>query len=127
MKEFMFLIRNEAESKAGFSAEKDTEFLHQCSVYIGKLQREGRMISAQPLVREGRIISGRDGAWKDAPYNEHREVIVGYYHILANDIDEAVEIAKGNPEFAYTPAARIEVRPVKMKEVTTGYVYPKSK
>ena len=50
---------------------------------------------------------------------------VGYYHIFANDIKEAIEIAKENPEFEYVPSARIEVRPVKMKEEKTEYVYPK--
>jgi hypothetical protein len=36
-----------------------------------------------------------------------------------------VTIAKANPEFEYGTAARIEVRPVKIKEQTTGFVYPK--
>jgi hypothetical protein len=127
MKEFMFLIRNENDSKGGFSPEKHEEFLNACSVYIGKLVKEGKLISAQPLVREGKMVSGKAGAWKEGPFNESKEVMVGYYHILANDLDEAVEIAKGNPEFAYTTTARIEVRPIKMKEQTTGFVYPNSK
>jgi len=61
------------------------------------------------------------------PFADGKEVIVGYYHILANDLDDAIAIAKGNPEFAYTTTARVEVRPVKMKELTTGYVYPDKK
>ena len=32
MKEFMLLIRNEAESKLHFSAEEDTRFLKACEV-----------------------------------------------------------------------------------------------
>ncbi len=127
MKEFMLLIRNEADSKTDFSAEKDKEFLNACKVYIEALQKDGKMISAQPLIREGKMISGATGAWKEAAYAEGKEVIVGYYHILANDLDDAVEIAKGNPEFAYTTTARVEVRPVKMKEVSTGFVYPDKK
>ena len=72
------------------------------------------------------MISGSKGAWKDGPFNETKEVIVGYYHIIANSLDEAIAIAKGNPEFEYTPTARIEVRPIKMKEESTGFEYPKS-
>jgi hypothetical protein len=30
-----------------------------------------------------------------------------------------------NPEFEYTKTARIEIRPIKMKEESTAYVYPK--
>jgi hypothetical protein len=78
------------------------------------------------LIREGIIISGKSGAWKEIPFNEKDEVQVGYYHILANDMDEAISIAKRNPEFEYGSTARIEVRPVKTKEVTTNYVYPKT-
>jgi hypothetical protein len=124
MKEFMLLIRNEDDSKTDFSSEKDREFLKACEVYIEGLIKNGNLIKAQPLIREGKMLAGSNGAWTVSPYSESKEVIVGYYHILANDLDEAVAIAKGNPEFAYTTTARVEVRPIKTKEVSTAYVYP---
>ena len=127
MKEFMLLIRNEYDSKANLSPEEQQQFLKACMVYIENLMKNGNLKSAQPLVREGKMISGTPGAFKDGPYNETKEIIVGYYHILAKDMDEAITIAKGNPEFAYIKGARIEVRPVKMKEESTSYVYPKGK
>ena len=37
---------------------------------------------------------------------------------------EAIAIAKENPEFEYGTTATIEVRPVKMMEDATGFVYP---
>ena len=126
MREFMFLIRNEIDHQASWPAEKMEQFLKDCSVYINKLKKEGKLKMAQPLVREGKMLAGSKNTWKDGPFNESKEVIVGYYHILANDIDEAIEIAKGNPEFEYGPKARIEIRPIKVREETTGYVYPES-
>jgi hypothetical protein len=125
MKEFMLLIRNLADSKTSFSAERDLQFLESCRVYIEKLQKNGNLKSAQPLVREGKMLSGSKDGWHEGPYGKTDEVIVGYYHILANDLDDAVALAKGNPEFEYTTTARIEVRPIKMKEESTSYVYPK--
>jgi hypothetical protein len=125
MKEFMLLIRNEIDHQAEWSQEQHQQFLKKCEVYIGKLKSAGKLISAQPMVREGKLISGSNNAWNEKPFNESKEVIVGYYHILANDMDDAVAIAKGNPEFEYGATARIEVRPIKMKEATTGFVYPK--
>ena len=125
MKEFMLLIRNEGDSKSGFSPEKNQQFLKECMDYIERLMKNGNLKSAQPLVREGKMISGTTGAFKDGPYNETKEIIVGYYHILAKDLEEAIEIAKGNPEFCYTQSARIEVRPIKMREESTAYIYPK--
>ena len=124
MKEFMLLIRNEGDNKANFSPEQQQQFLKDCMIYIDNLMKNGNLKSAQPLVRDGKMISGTPGAFKDGPYNETKEIIVGYYHILANDIDEAVTIAKGNPEFAYNPGAKIEVRPIKIMEEATSYVYP---
>lgn len=120
----MLLIRNESDSKDAFSPEQNQAFLKACEVYIENLKKNGNLKKAQPLVREGKMISGSNGAWKDGPFNESKEVIVGYYHILAKDLDEAVVIAKGNPEFAFTSTARIEVRPIKTAEATTAYVYP---
>lgn len=125
MKEFMLLIRNEVNSKSTLSPDEDRAFLEACKVYIGKLTKNGNMIGAQPLVREGKMLSGGEGKWHEGPFSESKEVIVGYYHIKAKDINEALEIAKGNPEFSYTTSARVEVRPIKMKEETTAYVYPK--
>lgn len=125
MKEFKLLIRNTSDSKESFSTEQHDKFLKSCEVYIEKLKKNGNLISAQPLVREGVMVSGTPGAFKERPYSDSKEVIVGYYHILAKDLAEAVAIAKENPEFSYTSTARIEVRPIKTREVTTSYVYPK--
>lgn len=121
----MLLIRNEGDAKAVLSPEQQQQFLKACKVYIEELMKKGNLKSAQPLVREGRMISGNPGAFKDGTYNESKEIIVGYYHILANDMDDAIAIAKGNPEFAFNKGAKIEVRPIKMMEQLTNYIYPK--
>ena len=120
----MLFIRNEIDHQAAWSREQHQQFLKKCEDYIGSLTKKGKLISAQPLVREGEMLSGSNGVWKETPFNEAKEVIVGYYHILAEDLNDAVAIAKGNPEFEYGTTARIEVRPVQMKEESTGYIYP---
>lgn len=127
MKEFMLLIRNSSNSKAHFSTDENNSFLKACEVYIEELKKNGNLISAQPLVRDGKMLSGTSGNWHEAPYATTSEVIVGYYHIKADDLNHAINIAKGNPEFSYTNTARIEVRPVKTREDATGYVYPENK
>jgi hypothetical protein len=125
MKEYMLLIRNRIRHDADWSQEKREQFLKKCEYYIGELRKNGKFISAQPLVREGVIISGTAGSWHDKPISETEEIQVGYYHINAENMDEAIEIAKQNPEFEYSPTARVEVRPVKVRENATGFVYPK--
>ncbi len=123
----MLLIRNQMGHHEAMSPEDQQQFLKKCMVYIENLQKEGKLKIAQPMERQGKMISGTKEAWKEGPFNESKEVIVGYYHILAKDMDEAVAIAKGNPEFEYSTTARVEVRLIKTKEATTGYVYPETK
>jgi hypothetical protein len=124
MKEFMFFIRKQTNSEKALSPDKFQQFLKACETYIENLKKQGKLVSAKPIVWSGKIISGQAKSWNETAYDQAGEVIGGYYHILANDFEEAVEIAKANPEFAFNENTRIEVRPVKMKEEQTGFVYP---
>jgi hypothetical protein len=124
MKEFMFYIRNEKDAKKSLTPDQHLAFIKKCEVYIGKLKSENKLIAAQPLVREGVVIKKSDDGWAEKDIATDTETQAGYYHILANDMDEAVKIAKENPEFEYVPSASIEVRPIKTKEAETGFVYP---
>jgi hypothetical protein len=124
MKEFMLLVLNSGTSKNSLPADQQTEFVKKCEVYIHRLKRDGKLIAAQPLMKEGRIVSRSHGQWVESRISDNREVQVGYYHIVARDLVEAITIAKDNPEFDYSVTARIEVRPVKTTEERTGFVYP---
>jgi hypothetical protein len=124
-KEYMFYIRNAGDAKAALSAEEHLAFIKKCEVYIARLKKEGKLIAAQPLLREGVVISKSDKDWNLHPVDPKKEVQVGYYHITALDLAEATEMAKENPEFEYVPSASIEIRPVKTKEDQTKFVYPK--
>jgi hypothetical protein len=123
MKEFMLLILNETDHQDSWTKNQHTEFLEKCRVYINDLQNEGKLKSAQPLVREGKIIYRAGTEWKEKPFDERKEVQVGYYHILAKDMEDAVETAKRNPEFEYGTTARIEIRPIKTKEESINFIY----
>jgi hypothetical protein len=127
MKEFMFYIRNEKDAKKSLSEEQHLAFIKQCEKYIGILKSENKLIASQPLVREGVVLQKTKNGWNERDIATNQETQVGYYHILANDMDEAIKIAKDNPEFEYVPSATIEVRPVKTKETETGFVYPTKK
>jgi hypothetical protein len=122
MKEFILLVGNDIDHQAAWSPEQQQRFLNKCEQYIGNLIKEGKLKSAQPQPREGEIIPSLKGAWKDEPINAAREVIVGYYDIFAEALNDAIVIAKGNCEFEYGTTARIEVRPTKMKNRSIVYV-----
>ncbi|MFI5221092.1 MAG: YciI family protein [Bacteroidia bacterium] len=124
MKEFMFYIRNEKDAKKSLTPDEHLLFIKKCEVYIGRLKSQNKLIAAQPLIREGIVISKSNKEWTQKDISGDVEVQVGYYHIRANDMEDAVKIAKENPEFEYVPSASIEVRPVKTNETETGFVYP---
>jgi hypothetical protein len=125
MPEFMLLVRNLADHQAAWPPERHLAFIRQCEAYIGELKRDGKLIAAQPLVKDGRTISRSAGAWSEAPLEPRGLIQVGYYHIVAVDADEALAIAKRNPEFEFSPTAQVEVRMIKGSESQTGFVYPR--
>ena len=79
---------------------------------------------AQPLIREGFVVARIENGWSNIEVDPAREVQAGYYHVRANAINEAIAMAKDNPEFEFVLSATIEVRPIKMKEEQTNFVYP---
>jgi len=111
MRDFLLLIRTEGSVWTDLSAENLQKHIQNGTAYISNLIKEGKLKSAQPLEKGSRIVTETGGVLKDGPFNESKEVIAGYFHIVANDIDEAVEIAKANPIFKDIPT-RIEVHPM---------------
>jgi hypothetical protein len=67
MKEFMLLIHNQGDGKASFTTERQQQFLKACEAYIEGLKRNGNLKTAQPLIREGKFISGTPGGFCGKP------------------------------------------------------------
>lgn len=112
MKEFLFLIRTDGDHLEKLSPDNQQKHIQKVGAYIGNLMKEGRLKDAQPLEMEGTIITLKSGKLKDGPFNETKEVIAGYFLIQAQDLSEAIEMAKRNPVFE-DESARIEIRPIK--------------
>lgn len=111
MKEFMVFIRNEGNPVMNLSPEQQQAHVQKVGAYIRGLFESGKMKAAQPLEMEGAIISQKDKKFIDGPFNETKEVISGYYHILASDLNEAIEIGKADPRFE-DGDWRLEIRPI---------------
>ena len=62
MQEYMLFIQNEIDHQKSWSPERLEEFLNKCKDYIGELTSEGKLIDAQPIVRQGKIIFGTKGS-----------------------------------------------------------------
>ena len=115
MQEFMLFIKTKGDHLEGMSPEQQQAHVQKIGNYIGNLIETGKLKGAQPLELGGAIIHGNNGIIKDGPFNEAKEVIVGYFHIVAKNLEEAIEIGKANPIFEDAEAV-MEVRPIKQME-----------
>jgi len=99
MKEFMLFIRSEGKPIADFSPEQQQLHVQKVGNFIKDLVAKGNMKSAQPLEVAGSVVSLKNGTPIDGPFNETKEIISGYYHLLAEDLSDAVRIAKLDTRF----------------------------
>ena len=107
---YMLLFRG-AHWDKGLSPEEIQEMVTQWYAWFDRLTQQGKCKAGQPLEREGKIVSGRNGRTvADGPFAESKEAIGGYFLLQVDDINEAVEIAKQCPGLDY--GIDVEVRPV---------------
>jgi len=69
----------------------------------------GRIVSGEALMPTGTATSIRSDIVTDGPFTETKEALGGYYVIEANDLDEALGIARLCP----APHGGVEVRPIR--------------
>ncbi|WP_258103588.1 YciI family protein [Marinoscillum sp. MHG1-6] len=112
MQEFMLFIKTTGDHLAHLSPQEQQAHVQKIGNYIGGLMNDGKLVGAQPLEMGGAVVQGNKGSFKDGPFTESKEVIVGYFHIKAASLEEAVAIAKANPIFEDTEAT-MEIRPIK--------------
>jgi hypothetical protein len=92
--------RWEIYDRKGLSPEDIQNAVKQFYAWFERLSNEGKMKGGHQLALEGKVLSGRKGV-TDAPLAESKEAIAGYWFIYADSLEEAVEIAKGNPGLEY--------------------------
>jgi hypothetical protein len=84
-------------------------------IWYDRLINEGKMKPGQRLTFEGKTVA-RKNVITDGPFGESKEAIGGYWFILAQSLDEAAQIAKGNPclDFGHL----VEIRPIDPQRAT---------
>src|SRR5713101_6614424 len=99
--EFLLLFRGNAWYNS-LSPEELQKAMSQFKAWFDLLTEQGILKGAQPLVREGKIVSGKNGrVVADGPFAESKEAIGGYFLLQVNNLDEAVAIAKECPGLSY--------------------------
>jgi hypothetical protein len=83
--------------------------------WLDRLVDEGKMKRGQRLTYEGKTVR-RNSVITDGPFGESKEVIGGYWFILASSLDEAAKIAQSNPCLDY--GIFFEIRPIDPERAT---------
>jgi hypothetical protein len=107
LSEYLVMCRGQWDKTA--SRDQIQTAIDQFYVWFDRLVDQGKMKNGQRLIYEGRTV-GRRQAITDGPFGESKEVIGGYWFILANSLDEAAEIAGGNP--CLERGMFMEIRPI---------------
>ena len=79
------------------------------SDWFDRMVQEGKIQRGHRLAPEGAVLAGQK-AITDGPFAESKESIAGYWIIQAGSLEEAVEIARGDPLLDY--GHTVEVRPI---------------
>jgi hypothetical protein len=108
--DFMLLFRGNDWQKS-LSTEEMQKVADQWMAWFNRLTEQGKALAGNPLEREGKIVSGKNGrSVADGPFAESKEAIGGYFLLHVESLDEAVAIAQQCPGLPY--GALVEVRPV---------------
>ena len=107
--EYMLLFRGPHWDKT-LSPEELRQVMGEVMAWFEGLKQQGKVKAGQPLGTEGRTVSRKKGRpVADGPFVESKEAVGGYLLLQADNLDEAVAIAKMNPTLEH--GITIEVRP----------------
>src|SRR5207237_4092863 len=108
--EYMLLFRGPHWDR-GLPQQELQAAMDKVMAWFEGLNQRGKTKAAQPLGAQGRIISGTNGQLVvDGPFAESKEAVGGYFMLKAEDLREAIEIARPRPALVYGMSD--EVRPV---------------
>ena len=103
-----YLVISRGQWDPNLSRDAIQHAIDRFYVWHGELVNQGKMKGGQRLARQAKIVS-KTGT-TDGPFAETKEVIGGYWFILARSLDEAAELAAGNPCLAC--GLSYEIRPI---------------
>jgi hypothetical protein len=90
-----YLVISRGQWDADAPPERIQKAIDDFYAWLGRLVDEGRMKPGQRLATGGKTVARNSVT--DGPYGEAKEVIGGFWLIIARNLDEAAQIAAENP------------------------------
>ncbi len=114
MKEFVLIFRLSGNADVKPSPEQIQERMN----WLGGIAAQNKLVDKGNTLSPSNAKTVRpDNVVTDGPYTEIKEFISGYIIVNATDIEEAIELAKGNPIFKI--GGNIEVREVVKRDTNS--------
>ena len=112
--EYVLFFRDTQLAKR-LSPEEMQALTLEWAAWVGRLRKQRKFKDGGPLEHEGTFISRKNaGLASNIPLIAPQETITAYLLIEANDLTEALEIAKDCP--VLKGGSTIEIRPVAPRE-----------
>ncbi len=108
--EYLLLIRG-THWNHGMSPTELQKSMTDFYAWVDGLSAAKILRGAQPLMEEGKLVTGSQGAAvTDGVFVESKEAIAGYFQLAVTSMEEALNHARACPILEY--GAEVEVRPI---------------
>ena len=110
MKEFMMIFVGADYVENGLSPNEIQGQMGKWFEWVDKLKNQDRYLGGNALTPAGKGLTGDPAIVTDGPFAEISEIVSGYFVVKAENLEEAVEMAKDYPDFYL--GGRVEVREI---------------
>ena len=108
MAEYMLLLKG--GEFGGYSPEEAQKIVEKYMGWADRLREKGIHRGGNELKSGGHVISVKNGRVVDGPFTETKEAVGGYFQIVADSMEEAVEISRSCPHLEFK--GDIEIREI---------------
>ena len=111
-----YLVLSRGKWDPNLSPDEIQAAIDKFYVWLDGLVQEGKMKPGQRLAREGKVVTKR--GITDGPFAEGKEVIGGYWFIVADSLDDAAALIAANP--CISCGLVMEVRPLELERASAS-------
>lgn len=113
MKEFLFIFRVDHSRMKELSPQELQNVAESAKKWVAGIVSQNKLADkgSRLVPDSGKVLKNKD-IITDGPYVETKEAVNGYLVIKTDTIEEAAELAKGNPIFTFNIGGSIEVREI---------------
>ena len=105
-----YLVVSRGQWDAAASKEEIQAAIDAFYIWYEQSLESGLMKPGHRLAQDGKVVS--KNSVTDGPFTETKELVGGYWFIVARNLEEAAAIAAQNPTLAY--GLTLEVRPLEL-------------